>query len=97
MDQKITLGCCFSLGSGVIPWLSRRKMLVELSRTEAEYIATSVAIREAMCIWKLLGGLFYLDLEPTSIHCDNQSCVKISKNPIFHDNSKHIGIKYHYI
>ena len=28
---------------------------------------------------------------------DNQSCVKLSENPVFHDKSKHIKIKYHYI
>ena len=31
------------------------------------------------------------------IYCDNQSCVKLSENPVFHDKSKHIEIKYHYI
>jgi hypothetical protein len=31
------------------------------------------------------------------IHCDNQSCVKLTKNPLFHDRYKHIEIKYHYI
>lgn len=31
------------------------------------------------------------------IHCDNQSCVKLSENPIFHDRSKHIEIRYHFI
>jgi hypothetical protein len=29
------------------------------------------------------------------IYCDNQSCVKLSKNPLFHDRSKHIEIKYY--
>ena len=36
-------------------------------------------------------------MDATCIHCDNQSCVKLSKNPVFHDKSKHIEIKYHYI
>jgi hypothetical protein len=31
------------------------------------------------------------------IHCDNQSCVKLIENPVFHDKSKHIEIKCHYI
>ena len=31
------------------------------------------------------------------IYCDNQSYIKLSENPIFHDNSKHIDIKYHYV
>eukprot|EP00253_Pinus_taeda_P028501 PITA_28501 len=37
------------------------------------------------------------NLEPTVINCDNQSCIKLSENPIFHDRSKHIEIRYHHI
>ena len=36
-------------------------------------------------------------MDPTTIHCDNQSCVNLSENLVFHDKSKHIEIKYHYI
>jgi hypothetical protein len=28
------------------------------------------------------------------IHCDNQSCIKLSENPVFHDRSK---IIFHFI
>jgi hypothetical protein len=31
------------------------------------------------------------------IYCDNQSCIKLSENPVFHDRSKHIEIRYHFI
>jgi aspartate carbamoyltransferase regulatory subunit len=68
---------------------------VALSTVEVEYIALSVAVREAVWLRKLLTYLF--DHEITIIHCDNQSCVKLSENPVFHDRSKHIEIKYHYI
>jgi hypothetical protein len=30
-------------------------------------------------------------------YCDNQSCIKLSENPVFHDRSKHIEIRYHFI
>ena len=46
---------------------------------------------------KILVILFGSHLDPTVIHCDNQSCIKISKNPVFHDRSKHIDIWYHHI
>ena len=36
-------------------------------------------------------------MDATCIYCDNQSCMKLSENPVFHDKSKHIKIKYHYI
>ena len=38
-DQKSTLGCCFSIGSGVVSWFSRKQKSVALSSTEAEYMA----------------------------------------------------------
>jgi hypothetical protein len=67
-----------------------------LTTAEAEYIASSVAIREAVWLRKLLTDLLDHEMDPIII-CDNQSCVKLSENHLFHDRSKHIEIKYHYI
>jgi hypothetical protein len=36
-------------------------------------------------------------MEATTILCDNQSCIKMTENLVFHDRSKHIEIRYHYI
>ena len=36
-------------------------------------------------------------MDATCIYCNNQICVKLSKNLMFHDKLKHIEIKYHYI
>ena len=85
------------MGSGVISWFSRKQSCVALSTAEAEYVAACSASCEVVWLWKLLSKLFDLPLEATSIFCDNQSCVKLSENPVFHDRSKHIEIKYHYI
>jgi hypothetical protein len=41
--------------------------------------------------------LFGIGLEAIYIWCDNQSCMKLLENPVFHDRSKHIEIRYHYI
>ena len=97
IDRKNTLGCCFSMGSGVISWFSRRKSCVALSTAEAEYVTACLASCEVVWLRKLLSDLFDLQLDATCIYCDNQSCVKLSENPVFHDKSKHIEIKYHYI
>ena len=35
IDRKISSGCCFSMGSGVISWFSRKKSCVALSTTKA--------------------------------------------------------------
>jgi hypothetical protein len=31
------------------------------------------------------------------VYCNNQSCIKIYENPVFHDRSKNIEIIYHFI
>ena len=31
------------------------------------------------------------------IHCDDQSCIKLSENLVFHDRLKHIEMRYHFI
>ena len=46
---------------------------------------------------KILVGLFGQMMDPTVIYCDNQSCIKIFENPVFHDRSKHIDICYHHL
>ena len=33
----------------------------------------------------------------TTIHCDNQSSIVLEKNPVIHQRSKHIYIKFQFI
>jgi len=68
-----------------------------LSWTEVEYMETSQASCEAIWLRKFLVGLFGCELSPTVIHCDNQICIKLSENPVFHDRLNHIEIRYHFI
>ena len=96
-DRKSTSMCSFSLGSGAVSWYSRKQKSVALSSAEAEYMAANMATCEAIWLQKLLAGLFNQELDPTVIYCDNQSCIKLSENPVFYDKSKHIEIKYHFI
>ena len=74
IDRKSTSGC-FSMGSGVISWFSRKQSYVALSIAEVEYVAASSASCEEVWPRKLLSNIFDLQLDATCIHCDNQSCV----------------------
>jgi hypothetical protein len=97
VDRKSTSGYCFTLGSTMVSWCRRKQNSVALSTAEAEYIALSVVVREAVWLRKILTDLLDHEMDLNTIYCDNQSCVKLSENPVFHDKSKHIEIKYHYI
>ena len=60
-------------------------------------MAASIISCEALWLHKLLVGLFDHELDPMVIYCDNLSCVKLFENLVFHDRSKHIEIRYHFI
>jgi hypothetical protein len=85
-----TSGCSFSLGSAMTSWKRRKQYSIFLSTIEAEYIGACSASCESIWLWKLLIGLFDLDMESIVILCDNQSCIKMTENPLLHDNSKHM-------
>jgi hypothetical protein len=81
----------------LISWQSSKQSSIALSTTEAEYIAACSASCEAIWLRKLLIDLFDLEMRANLILCENQSCIKMTENPVFHDRSKHIEIRYHYI
>jgi hypothetical protein len=67
-----------------------------LSSAETKYTTTWLACGKAVWLRKLIAESFDLELE-TCIFYDNQRWMKLSENPVCHDKSKHIEIKYHYI
>ena len=77
--------------------MSRKQKSVALSTAEAEYIAASMACCEAVWLRKLFSELFGHVLDTTVILCDNKSGIRLSENLVFHDQSKHIDIRYHFI
>eukprot|EP00253_Pinus_taeda_P023857 PITA_23857 len=96
-DRKSTSRGIFNLGSAAVSWYSRKQRSIALSIAEAEYMAASQAACEAIWMRKILVGLFGQMIDPTMIYCDNQSCIKLFENPVFHDRSKHIDIRYHHV
>jgi hypothetical protein len=58
LDRKSTSGYCFSLGSAMISWSSKKQGSIAQSTAEAEYIAASNASREAVWLRKLCLGCF---------------------------------------
>jgi hypothetical protein len=74
----------------MISWASRKHEFVALDTIEVEYIESCDACREVVWICKMVFGLFDQVLDLTVIYCDNQSCVKLSENPVFHEKLNHI-------
>ena len=77
-EKKSTSRGCYFLGSSMISWFSKKQSSVSLSIAEAEYITAFSACCEAIWLWKLMSGIFNMELDTTIIFCDNQSCIKMT-------------------
>ena len=95
--RRSTTGYVFSLGSGSIVWSSKRQPTVALSTTEAEYMATTNAAREAVWLRRLLGELGYEPTEATVLYSDNQGSIRLAHNPVNHSRTKHIDVQHHFV
>nr|AAX95066.1 retrotransposon protein, putative, unclassified [Oryza sativa Japonica Group]ABA91624.1 retrotransposon protein, putative, unclassified [Oryza sativa Japonica Group] len=95
--RKSTSGVFFFLGDNPITWQSQKQKVVALSSCEAEYIAATTVACQGVWLARLLAELRGEEADAVTLKIDNQSAIMLSKNPIFHDRSKHIDTRYHYI
>ncbi|KAG7553295.1 hypothetical protein ISN45_Aa06g038290 [Arabidopsis thaliana x Arabidopsis arenosa] len=96
-DRKSTSGFVFYIGDTAFTWMSKKQPIVTLSTCEAEYVAATSCVCHAIWLRNLLKELSLPQDEPTKIFMDNKSAIALAKNPVFHDRSKHIDTRYHYI
>ena len=52
-DMQSTSGYCFSFGSGIFSWSSKKQEVVAQSTAEAEYVAAIAAIKQVLWLRKL--------------------------------------------
>ncbi|GJR16117.1 putative RNA-directed DNA polymerase [Tanacetum coccineum] len=96
-SRRSTSGYVCFLSDVAIAWLSKRQPIVTLSTTEAEFVVATSCVCQV--IW--MRWVFECISSPlntgTTIYCDNMSTIKLSKNPIMHNRSKHIDARYYFL
>jgi len=97
VDNRRSVSGYIVYTNGPIMWRSKLQQTVALSSTEAEYMALSETIKEILYFRSLMNELGYEQHGPTRIYEDNNGALKLAKNSVFHDRSKHIDIKHHFI
>ncbi|MCI01256.1 copia-type polyprotein [Trifolium medium] len=95
-DRKSTSGYVFMLGSCSISWSSKKQAIVTLSTTEAEFEAAASCACQGIWLRRILEQLGQTQ-KCTIINCDNNSSIKLSKNPVMHGRCKHIDVRYHFL
>lgn len=95
-SRKSLTGYVFTLYGTTISWRSMLLSVVALSTTEAEYIAMTEAVKEAMWLKGILKDFGVLQ-KAVVVHCDNQSTIHVVKHQVFNERSKHIIVKLHFV
>jgi hypothetical protein len=96
--RRSTSGYAIFAFGGLISWTSRRQRTVAASTMEAEYVAAAEAVREIQWLRKLYQELACVpQLPPTRLFIDNQSAIRLARNPIIHGQAKHIEVKHHIV
>ncbi|VDC00050.1 unnamed protein product [Peniophora sp. CBMAI 1063] len=95
-SRKSVSGYCFTLGSGIISWMSKKQATVATSSTEAEYMAAAAATKEAVWLRNLLSEIQHEQARPTPIFIDNNGARILTEDPSFHQRAKHIEVQHHY-
>ena len=95
--RRSTSGVLVFLGSAPISWLSLKQKVVALSTCEAEYVAAATAACQAMWLRRLLSKLTDVEAHPPALMVDNRPAIALAKNPVLHDRSKHIDVKFHFL
>ncbi|GJU55709.1 retrovirus-related pol polyprotein from transposon TNT 1-94 [Tanacetum coccineum] len=89
-------GYTFLVQGCVVSWKATLQHVVALSTTEAEYMALTEAVKEAIWLRGLLEELG-VELNTVAVNCDNQGAIHLSRNHVFHERTKHINVRYHFI
>jgi hypothetical protein len=95
--RRSTSGVLVFLGASPIAWQSLKQKMVALSTCEAEYVAAATAACQVVWLRRLLGELTGVEARPPALKVDNQPAIALAKNPVLHDRSKHIDVKFHFI
>ena len=98
-ERKSTFGYAFLLNDGAITWSSKKQLYIALSTMEAEYVACSATVQEAVWLRRFLQHLqIVMDApNPVTIHCDSTTALAYAKDPKYYGKTKHIDIRYQYI
>ncbi|GKB73427.1 retrotransposon protein, putative, ty1-copia subclass, partial [Tanacetum coccineum] len=89
-------GYIFLVQGCVVSWKATLQHVVALSTTEAEYMVLTEAAKEAIWLKGLLEELG-VELNTVAVNCDNQGVIHLSRNHVFHERTKHINVRYHFI
>jgi hypothetical protein len=95
--RRSTTGYVFMLAGAPVSWASRRQNVVATATMEAEYMAAADAAKEAIWLRRIAADTGLLEQQYVTLLIDNESALRLSKNPENHRGAKHIDIRHHFL
>lgn len=86
----------FTLFGTTISWKANQQSAVTLSTTQAEYIVLVKGVKEAIWLKDMIGELG-ITQEREKVNCDNQNAVHLANPQVYHERTKHIDTRLHFI
>ena len=96
-DRKSTTGMVFLLDKNPIAWMSQKQRVAAQSSCEAEYVAATIVASHGVWLERLLAEMVEREPEKVMLFVDNKAAISLCNNPVHHERSKHIDIRYHFI
>ncbi|XP_069361062.1 uncharacterized protein [Maniola hyperantus] len=96
-DRRSYSGSVFLCQGGAICWNSQKQKTIALSTAEAEYVSLSEAAKEAVFLRRFMAELTRKPCEAITLYTDSQSAMAIAQNPVHHQRTKHIDVRYQFI
>jgi hypothetical protein len=81
----------------LITWASQKQKVVALASCEAEYVAAALGTSQGVWLSILIADITNEPIQKFRLLVDNMSAIELSKNPVYHERSKHIDTRFHYI
>ena len=85
------------MGYSLVSWKSKKQATLSLSSAKVKYGAVRQVVGELVCLERLLDKLMVQNSLPIRVFCDIQVAVRIAKNLIFHERTKHIEMDCHFV
>eukprot|EP00963_Diacronema_lutheri_P005897 scaffold470_cov465-Pavlova_lutheri.AAC.1 len=95
--RRSRTGYAILIMGGLVAWQSKLQPTISLSTTEAEYQAATAAVKEALWMKNFIDQLLNPEKVEIVVKVDNQSALRLLKNPQSVSRAKHIDVQHHFL
>nr|GFA51655.1 hypothetical protein [Tanacetum cinerariifolium] len=98
-DTKSQTCYIFVVNGGAVDRKSKKQTTIAMHSAQAEYVAASKAVMEAVWMRKFVGDLGVMPSinKPINMYCDNSAAIIFANEPGIMKGARHFLRRYHYV